>query len=175
MRRKSLKSGILTVALFGSLVLAVTILGDPLPDRLQGRATVIDGDSLVLDGYRVRIVGLDAPEIGQTCTANGADVACGEKATQALNAIVTGREIECRVVDEDRYQRLLARCFIGNDDIGERQVSAGWAVATDDYQAAEAAARIAQSGIWSMEFIDPSDWREGNNDSGNREGFWSWF
>ena len=175
LQRKSLKSGLLTIVLFGILVLAIRMFGSALPERLHGRATIIDGDSLLIDGYRIRITGLDAPEIGQFCTAGGRDVACGKAAKQALYDVVGNREIDCRVEDEDLYQRLLARCFVGDEDIGERQVSAGWAVATEDYHEAEAAARIAQSGIWSMEVIDPADWREQNDRSKNRQGLWSWF
>ncbi len=175
LQRKSFKSGLLTIVLFGILIFAIRMFEGALPDRLQGRATVIDGDSLVLEGHRIRFTGLDAPEINQICTADGRDVACGKAAKQALHAIVRNREINCRVEDEDRYQRLLARCFVGEKDIGEQQVSAGWAVATDNYHEAEAAARIAQSGIWSMEFVDPADWREQDRETGNQQGPWSWF
>ena len=175
LQRKSFKSALLTIVLFGFLIFAIKMFGGALPDRLHGRAAVIDGDSLVLEGHRIRITGLDAPEIGQICTADGRDVACGKAAKQALNDLVRNREIDCRVEDEDRYQRLLARCFVGEEDIGEQQVSAGWAVATENYHEAEAAARIAQSGIWSMEFVDPADWREQNDTSANQKGPWSWF
>jgi endonuclease YncB( thermonuclease family) len=38
---------------------------------VSGPATVVDGDTLVVAGEHVRLQGIDAPEMHQTCTAYG--------------------------------------------------------------------------------------------------------
>src|SRR5207237_1182174 len=52
---------------------------------VTGRARVVDGDSLEVAGYRIRLFGIDAPEWRQECTdASGASYACGRAAARAL-------------------------------------------------------------------------------------------
>ena len=51
-----------------------------------------DGDSIKIDGQRIRIHGIDAPEAKQTCTyANGEEWACGKVATAYMARLVCGR------------------------------------------------------------------------------------
>ena len=174
MRRKSLKSGLLTVILVITLILGVRIFDATRFDMLQGRPMIIDGDSLVLAGRRVRLLGLDAPELAQMCQAGGSDKACGTMARRALREIIGGQVVHCEIDGEDRYERLLARCFLGGGDIGDMLVGAGWAVATDDYALSEADARAAGAGIWSMQFMEPADWRELNAGVESSGGIRSW-
>ena len=42
--------------------------GDKRPDRdLAGAARVVDGDTLEVKGEKLRLQGIDAPEMAQTC------------------------------------------------------------------------------------------------------------
>ena len=175
LRRKSLKSEFLTALLVVCLIALVIIVGDPEPDRLEGRPMVVDGDSLELDGHRIRLVGLDAPEFDQVCHADGQEIACGKQARRALEAIVGGSVVVCEIAGDDRYGRLLARCFQGKRDIGEQLVGAGWAIARYDYLDRQAEARNAGAGLWSIEFVDPAAWREQSDGANDAGGFLSWF
>ena len=175
LRRKSLKSGLLTIILVAILIVSIRIVGDPLLARVSGYPKVVDGDSLVLDGQRIRLSGLDAPEYRQTCRTGEQDVECGQMAKRALERIIGGREIECRIDGDDRYRRILARCSVDDTDIGRKLVASGWAIATDAYDLAQVDARKTKSGIWSMDFIDPAEWREQNGRAADESGFWSWF
>jgi len=123
---------------------------------------VSDGDTLVVAGQRIRLVGLDAPEWDQTCrTATGEAWACGAAATDRLRALTRRYSVECRPQGRDRYQRLLATCSRGADDIAEQMVRDGLAVADGRYGAAEREARSAHRGIWQGSFDTPSAWRAG--------------
>nr|WP_281493848.1 thermonuclease family protein [Ancylobacter koreensis] len=127
---------------------------------MTGSVRVADGDSLEVGGERVRLDGLDAPELHQSCGAVSKMWPCGERARAVLREIVEAGAVSCRPVDEDRYGRAVAVCTVDGADIGARLVGQGWAVATGlAYRAEERAARAAGRGIWSGPFDMPADWR----------------
>lgn len=132
---------------------------------LTGSVRVADGDSLELGGERIRLEGIDAPELRQSCGApdgGPADAAwpCGEKARQALKRLVSAGEVSCRPVDEDRYGRAVAICTAGGRDVGAAMVEEGWAVATGlAYLREQGRAREARRGIWAGSFEMPAQWR----------------
>lgn len=161
-----------TLAFFPGLV-----RGAELP-AIAGRATVTDGDTIVVAGRTVRLQGIDAPEIGQQCRdSKGAAVRCGRTAADALDQIAGGRQVVCRQDDrdaEDRYGRALAICAAGGQDIGRAMLAVGQAVAyrhylnwpdgsprphREAYLAEETKARAARRGLWAGEFDEPSAWR----------------
>jgi len=127
---------------------------------------VRDGDSLAIDKTELRIYGIDAPELRQTCSdAQGQSWRCGEAAKSALRKLVSQGELRCSPRARDRYGREVATCRAkGVDDIGAAMIRAGHAVRfgntpEGDYLAAEAAARREKRGIWQGAFTTPSDWR----------------
>ena len=96
---------------------------------LTGTARVIDGDSLEINGERLRLHGIDAPESRQLCRRDGAPWRCGEDATRALAGMIGGRAVTCQELDRDRYGRMVVRCAVAGADLGEWLVVNGWAVA----------------------------------------------
>lgn len=128
-----------------------------------GVARAQDGDSLVVDGTRVRLFGIDAPELGQTCTRAGRSWDCGKAAAEELGKLVSGRRVMCLPSGVDRYGRLLGRCTVGTIDINRTMVESGYALAyrhySSDYVTAEANARTRGSGLWTSQFELPSDYR----------------
>lgn len=132
------------------------------PETVEGPARITDGDTLHVDGRTIRLRGVDAPERAQSCTGpDGAAYACGERARGALGALVEGRTVACRIRGRDRYRRWLGRCRAGDEDVGERLVRDGLAVAYRDpaYAEAEAEARRARRGLWAGTFEEPEQWR----------------
>lgn len=81
------------------LVLAlVGLTGFPSAARAQifsGPATALDGDSLEMTGARIRLFGIDAVELEQTCQRGGEAWGCGHDAKAWLARIISGRTLEC--------------------------------------------------------------------------------
>lgn len=132
--------------------------------ELAGRASVIDGDTIEIHGYRARLAGIDAPESRQLCSfSDGRSWPCGQRAAFALADRIGSRTVSCRIEGQDRYGRALALCAVGRADLGEWLVSNGWAVPYYDragnYRAARDHAVAARLGIWQGEFEMPKDWR----------------
>ena len=148
--------------LIASLALPVTASG---AEEVTGVATVIDGDTIDIHGQRIRLHGIDAPESGQTCVADGAKYRCGQKAALALSDRIGRGAVTCKAKDTDRYGRVIAVCFNGQEDLNGWLVSEGLAVAyrrySQDYVTHEAQAKSISAGLWAGEFVMPWDWRRG--------------
>ncbi len=135
-------------------------------NELVGVASVIDGDTIEICGVRIRLHGIDAPESQQFCArASGERWRCGQQAALALADRIGRRTVSCSVRNVDRYDRAIAVCAHGNEDLNRWLVSEGWAVAyrrySPDYIQAEEQARHAGRNIWSGQFVMPWDWRRG--------------
>jgi endonuclease YncB( thermonuclease family) len=125
-----------------------------------GQVVLSDGDSLRLGADRVRLRGLDAPELDQSCQRNGKTYACGREARDALSRLINGRPLACTGWERDRFDRLLGNCTAGGDDINRLMVESGWAVAYGDFESEENAARQGHKGLWAGSFERPRQWRD---------------
>jgi endonuclease YncB( thermonuclease family) len=130
---------------------------------LTGQARVVDGDTLMIGGERLRLHGIDAPELDQPCARDGAAWRCGDWARAELAARIKGRAISCEGRGRDRYDRLLATCRIGGTDLGQSLVRDGVAFAYRRYSSAyipdEAAAMREGRGLWAGEVALPETFR----------------
>ena len=138
---------------------------------LSGQITVTkvsDGDSLRSGKLRIRIFGIDAPELKQQCQdQNGLVWACGLAARQQLeNLLDADKLLHCELRDVDRYGRLVMQCFRGTVDIGAAMVRSGHALAyrsfSQLYVADEQHASSAPNGVWKGSFQPPWEWRRQN-------------
>jgi endonuclease YncB( thermonuclease family) len=132
-------------------------------DIMTGPAQVIDGDTLDMTGMRIRLVGIDAPEAGQSCERDGAAWDCGAEATAALQQIIAGQSLTCTARGTDVYGRTLATCQTRIHDLGREMVRRGLALALNDaapeYEDAERLARSLKFGLWGASFQTPREWR----------------
>lgn len=156
-----LRDGVVLVAIFIFGILIAAKLDSNNMQRHMGTYHVIDGDTLALNGDRFRLVGIDAPELTQECERNGAVWPCGQVAKNTLASLVSNG-LECRGNEKDRYQRLLVRCFVNEQDIAAEMVRQGMAVRTDYFLFAkeEKEAQTNHSGLWAGRFEPPADWRK---------------
>jgi micrococcal nuclease len=129
---------------------------------------VVDGDSVNVlrlpekEELKLRLYGIDAPEWKQ---------AYGKESKDALKGLLgPNREISVKVLDKDRYGRLICKLHLNSEDISvnEWMVSEGFAwhyvkYAPDDMnlQSAEENARNNKLGLWSYESpIPPWEFRK---------------
>lgn len=135
---------------------------DETPANIAGSARVIDGDSLIVDGYEVRMVGIDAPEGRQNCQRRGRSWPCGEESSSRLRALINRKTVTCDVEGRDRFGRLLSICNVGGNNLNRAQVRNGWAVSYGRFKKEERMAKANKSGIWSGTFQRPRAWRDKN-------------
>jgi endonuclease YncB( thermonuclease family) len=147
-----------------ALTLVVLILDRfGMIDVGSGNARAKDGDSLVLNDTEVRLHGIDAPELDQTCSGKSGEYPCGHDARDALRNLLRGRTISCKSLETDRYGRAVSICWDGTLEINNEMVRQGWAVAyfrhSTAYAKAQKEARAARRGIWQGNFEMPENYR----------------
>jgi len=153
---------------------------DPLPPRFTGTARASDGDSLRLRGDRIRLLGIDAPELDQMCWDRaGTEWPCGRSSEARLSDILGRGPTTCQPHGHDKWGRILATCETAGRDIGAIQVSEGWAISNGAYGGEQAAARAAGRGIWRGRFVEPRQWRDQGPASAPEpsvfDRIWDWF
>ncbi len=64
---------------------------------------MIDGDTLEISGWRIRLHGIDAPESRQLCHLDGKPWQCGKDAANALADKIARRPVTCEDLGRDRH------------------------------------------------------------------------
>jgi endonuclease YncB( thermonuclease family) len=149
--------------IFLNLVCIIFIMTFPAHADITGKPRVVDGDTLVISGERIRLHGIDSPEARQTCTKDGKAWMCGREATAALVTRIGVQVVTCKGSKRDRYKRLIGVCYVGTINLNAWMVRRGWALAykkySTDYIDDELAARDNRRGIWTGKFTPPWEWR----------------
>lgn len=159
MKRRRLNRRVRKILL--SLVTAILVATGLLAKDFTG-GLVVDGDTLRFDGEKVRLWGIDAPELRQTCMRHGMEYGCGQEAKAALARLVGDAMISCTPVDKDKYGRTVGRCVANGHDIAAEMVSQGWALDQTQYSKGAYAmmqiqAQVRKKGVWAGP-VDPA-WR----------------
>jgi len=167
--------GLAQIALVTGYVLATgstTAMAQEDPATPSRGVSVIDGDTLQIDGHLVQLYGIDAPELGQLCDRGGDLWECGAESALYLQKLVSfeGPPVECSPWDDEPTDHgggevIIGVCQVGPKVVGLTMVQNGYAVALPDsfpdYKEAEEQARQAELGIWRGDFVLPWRWREG--------------
>ena len=153
------------LSLFSILIILLSLpnLSVSAEKTIIGKAQVIDGDTIKINGKKIRLFGIDAPEKNQICSKkNSNSYNCGLASTKFLKEIIKNEKIECTYKNLDRYGRILGIC----GDINRKMVEFGHAVAyvrySKKYLSLQKKAKNEKRGIWSGKFDMPEDWRRKN-------------
>lgn len=145
---------------FGLVALLIARLNQREPvEPLIGKAYVIDGDTISILRDHIRLKGIDAPELAQTCDGLSKAYPCGQISRQSLIRLIGGRQVRCLSEGRDRFNRILATCFTGDINLNRSMIEAGQAAAYGDYRDEELQARLKRVGLWAGKFENPQDWR----------------
>ena len=135
-------------------------------DVKSNKAKVIDGDTIHLNGEKIRFSGIDTPEIKQICNKNNEVIKCGTRAKELLINKIGKNTVKCVNEGVDRYKRILAECFVNNQSLSKYLVREGFAFAYRKYSTKfiedENYAKKNKKGMWSMTFEYPWDYRRKN-------------
>ena len=127
---------------------------------------ITDGDTIKINGEKIRFSGIDTPELKQTCIKNGVKNSCGIKAKEMLIDKISNKKVSCIRDGKDQFKRTLAECFVNNESLSRYLVRSGYAFAYRKYSKKfikdEDYARMKKIGMWSMEFEYPWDYRKNN-------------
>lgn len=147
------------------IVLVALLAMGPARADIMGKPDVVDGNTIIIAGEGVRLYGIDAPELAQTCSkADGSVWACGKESMYALLRFLENHWVTCKEGRRDGSGFRSMVCFAGPYDIGAKMVHDGWALALDqeraDYLLYQHNAMTGKRGIWSGGFMKPWEWRQ---------------
>ena len=146
--------------LLGILVLGLLWCNVGLADNLK----IVDGDTIILNGEKIRFSGIDTPELKQTCISGDQKVFCGISAKMLLVKKIGNETPKCIREGKDVYKRTLAECFINGESLSAFLVRSGYAFAyrkySDKFIKEEEFAKENKLGMWSMKFEYPWDFRK---------------
>ena len=146
--------------LLGILVLGLLFCSTSFADSLR----VVDGDTIVLNGEKIRFSGIDTPELKQTCLQDDQEIGCGMSAKKLLEEKIGNATIECISEGKDTYKRTLAECFLNGESLSKFLVRSGYAFAYRKYSTKfikdEEFAKANKLGMWAMTFQYPWDFRK---------------
>ncbi len=97
-----------------------TPLRTPTSQTLKGKCYVIDGDTIVISSTKIRLAGIDAPELEHPW---------GKKAKFAMISLCKGKVITAEIREEVSYDRIVAKCLLPDGtDIAAELVKQGLAL-----------------------------------------------
>jgi endonuclease YncB( thermonuclease family) len=130
----------------------------------QGIIRVIDADTWDVGDTRVRLHGIDAPELAQTCDSQQrVNWACGHWVSDQIRMQYDGKIAQCDRITIDKYQRTVARCWVDGRDSGRDMVADGLAFAyrkySLDYDPDEKGAATKYRGLHAHYIQSPAQFR----------------
>lgn len=92
------------------------------PKYCSSQIKVLDGDTIILQNHKIRLLGIDAPEIGQK--------PFGENSKKYLKELIQNKKVCCKAGHKpfDKYNRLLAYCWAEDKFINAEILKAGQAI-----------------------------------------------
>tara|TARA_B100000242_G_scaffold132347_1_gene93864 strand:- start:165 stop:653 length:489 start_codon:yes stop_codon:yes gene_type:complete len=143
--------------------------------EIIGLPRIVDGDTIHIGEYKIRLEGIDAPEMKQTCKLQYLKLSflsfnktyyCGVKSKEKLSKKINNKKINCKISSRDRYKRYIATCYKNKTNLNKWMVRNGHAVAylrySKKYYRDENYAKKKGLGLWRGAFLRPEKWRKVN-------------
>jgi len=160
------------------IITLLVLLSNSIAEEISGIPKVVDGDTVHIDNYKLRLEGIDAPEMRQQCKKESfkisffigftfyKDYSCGRVSKEKLITKINTSEIKCISSSKDRYKRYIATCFKGKTNLNQWMVRNGFAIAyrrySKKYVPDEVFAKENKLGLWQGKFMEPEKWRKLN-------------
>ena len=161
-----------------TIIIILILTTNLLAEEIIGISKVIDGDTVQIDNFKIRLEGIDAPEMRQKCKREFLKISstigfifykdynCGEVSKKKLKDKINKSEIKCISSSKDRYKRHIATCFKEQTNLNQWMVRNGYAIAYRRYNKKyipdEDFAKENKLGLWKGKFMDPEKWRKLN-------------
>ena len=149
-----------------------------IAEEVSGIPKIVDGDTILINNYKFRLEGIDAPEMRQKCKKESLKISfiigftfykdynCGKVSKEKLKSKIRGSEIKCIFTTKDRYKRYIATCYKEKTNLNQWMVRNGYAIAyrrySKKYVPDEDFAKENKLGLWQGKFINPEKWRKLN-------------
>ena len=140
---------------------------------IKGKALVVDGDTIKINGEKIRFSGIDAPESyykgkEQICFKGEDEISCGKLSKEFLIQEIKNLKVTCEIeAKPDRYKRKLGECFVNNKSLSRILVKNGYAFdyakySKKKYSKEQEYAKANNLGLWGMKFEYPWIFRRKN-------------
>lgn len=155
---------ITALAFLFALITSSALASSEPPPTTIGSGMAVEGDVLSVNGAIVRLWGVDAPDVGQTCkTRRSKEYDCFTFSKNALNNIVREKQIICYIKGQDRNGQKIGICAVNGYDVAALMVRAGWALSYDglstQYASLMGNAQAKERGLWGGRVEPPWQWR----------------
>ena len=138
---------------------------------IEGKAIVVDGDTIKIKSEKIRFGGIDAPESyyrgkKQTCIKDNKKFFCGQISKDKLIERIGNNSLNCIIEKKkDKYKRSVGECFLKDESLSVFMVRNGYAFDWPYYSKGKFAndqeyAKINKLGFWNMKFEYPWEWKE---------------
>ena len=157
------------------IILTLFFFQNVQASEIIGTPKVVDGDTIHIKSYKIRLEGIDAPEMKQKCKKPflqimffnfQKDYDCGLISKKKLIQKIGNKPVKCILLGKDRYKRYLAICLKDSLDLNRWMVRNGYAVAYRKYSKLyildENFAKQEKLGLWKGTFVKPEKWRKLN-------------
>ena len=140
---------------------------------IEGKAIVVDGDTIKINSEKIRFSGIDAPESyykgkEQFCLKGEEKISCGELSKIFLIEKIGNQKVKCEIeAKTDRYKRKLGECFVEGKSLSRILVKNGYAFdyprySKKKYLEEQEYAKANNLGLWDMKFEFPWNFRKNN-------------
>ena len=137
--------------------------GAPFPTSI-GSGSALEGDLVSINGNAVKLWGIDAPDLGQTCFSKfGQSFDCALASKNALATYIGQSQITCYIRGKNSHGQQIGTCGVGGADLAALMIRDGYAMSfrglNVHYDRLQAFAQARKRGLWDGRFEAPWIWR----------------